>query len=133
MELVKMNPEVKAKWLAALRSGDYGQGKSELRSADGEAFCCLGVLCDLHAGVADEKWSENGIYLGKAFDLPLTVSKWAGLDEARDIKIPVELVPHERRWDNFASNGSRDTVWISELNDHGYTFAEIADLIEAHL
>lgn len=47
----KMNPEVKALWIEALRSGKYQQGQGALRRiSDGggpDQFCCLGVLCDL--------------------------------------------------------------------------------------
>lgn len=42
-----MRPDVKAKWITALRSGEYRQGRGSLREHD--AYCCLGVLCDLHA------------------------------------------------------------------------------------
>jgi hypothetical protein len=41
-----MTPEFKAQWLEALRSGKYKQGDSNLRGFD-DAFCCLGVACDL--------------------------------------------------------------------------------------
>lgn len=41
-----MNKEIKAKWLEALRSGRYKQGRTLLRSIDDE-YCCLGVLCDI--------------------------------------------------------------------------------------
>lgn len=44
-----MAPELKAKWIAALRSGEYRQGRHALRKADG-SYCCLGVLCEV-AGV----------------------------------------------------------------------------------
>lgn len=37
-----MDAEMKAKWVAALRSGEYKQVRMVLRSEDG--FCCLGVL-----------------------------------------------------------------------------------------
>jgi len=40
-----MDAKLKADWVAALRSGDYQQGRDCLLS-DG-AFCCLGVLCDV--------------------------------------------------------------------------------------
>lgn len=47
----KMNPEVKALWIEALRSGKYQQGQGGLRKVIGgdepDQFCCLGVLCDL--------------------------------------------------------------------------------------
>lgn len=34
------------KWIAALRSGKYTQGKYKLRSKD-NLFCCLGVACEV--------------------------------------------------------------------------------------
>lgn len=40
-----MDKELKAKWVAALRSGEYKQTTETLR--DGDGFCCLGVLLDL--------------------------------------------------------------------------------------
>lgn len=38
-----MTPELKALWIAALRSGDYKQGTGALRNPD-NTWCCLGVL-----------------------------------------------------------------------------------------
>lgn len=40
-----MEPELKAKWVAALRSGKYQQTTGQLRNEKG--FCCLGVLLDV--------------------------------------------------------------------------------------
>ena len=40
-----MDPKLKRKWLAALRSGKYLQGRNRLRR--GNRFCCLGVLADV--------------------------------------------------------------------------------------
>ena len=39
-----MTPELKAQWIAALRSGEYTQGYNHLRTENGY-YCCLGVLC----------------------------------------------------------------------------------------
>jgi len=44
---MNINVELKNKWLAALRSGDYVQGNTFLLK-DGK-YCCLGVLCELAA------------------------------------------------------------------------------------
>lgn len=41
----KMNSELKAKWVAALRDPRRKQGNGWLRTEDG--MCCLGVLCDV--------------------------------------------------------------------------------------
>lgn len=40
---MKLPAEIKQKWLDALRSGEYKQGKGRLRDGNG-AYCCLGVL-----------------------------------------------------------------------------------------
>lgn len=49
-----MDPEYKAKWIAALRSGDYKQTQGTLRRD--EACCCLGVLCSL---VPEAEWKPT--------------------------------------------------------------------------
>lgn len=41
----KMDPELKAKWVEALRSGNYKQVRRQL--ALGGGFCCLGVLNEI--------------------------------------------------------------------------------------
>lgn len=43
------------KWVAALRSGKYKQGKGVLRSEKGN-YCCLGVLCDI---VNPKGWNKK--------------------------------------------------------------------------
>jgi hypothetical protein len=42
-----LDPELKKKWVEALRSGKYRQGYGYLRYVTDE-FCCLGVLCDIY-------------------------------------------------------------------------------------
>lgn len=45
-----MTPELKACWVAALRSGRYAQGRCQLRDdtdSDRPRYCCLGVLADV--------------------------------------------------------------------------------------
>ena len=48
-----MDPVLKKKWVAALRSGKYKQGKEVLR--DGDRYCCLGVLCEVETGAKPKK------------------------------------------------------------------------------
>ena len=116
-----MNPEVKALWTEALRSGNYKQGRGQLhyRGEAGELFCCLGVLCDLavKAGVvlpvdfAPTKVRYEGL------DLPPTIRDWAGLNRAS----PHVVVP-----------GHGDDS-LANLNDDRWTFDQIADLIAVAL
>lgn len=42
-----MDAELKTKWLAALRSGEFKQGQGKLHDPATEAYCCLGVLCKI--------------------------------------------------------------------------------------
>jgi hypothetical protein len=39
-----MDAELKAKWVAALRSGQYKQNRFNLYHKRTDSFCCLGVL-----------------------------------------------------------------------------------------
>jgi len=49
IEYPKLPPVFKAKWLAALRSGDYIKGNNYLqRTLDNKTtYCCLGVACKI--------------------------------------------------------------------------------------
>jgi len=42
-----MNPKIKRRWLQALRSGKYTQGKNVLHKIKSDEYCCLGVLCEI--------------------------------------------------------------------------------------
>lgn len=49
---MKFTQELKDKWLNALKSGEFTQGKGKLRDDNGN-YCCLGVLsviCELPIG-----------------------------------------------------------------------------------
>jgi hypothetical protein len=49
-----MDTQIIKKWIAALRSGKYKQGRNKLRDKE-DCYCCLGVLCDI---VAPTKWTK---------------------------------------------------------------------------
>lgn len=108
-----MNAEIKQRWVAALRSGEYKQGTGILHRDD--KYCCLGVLCDLHAKETDGEWTTYDdwtySYLNSVGLLPRTVCAWSGID--------YEL-PNENE--------------LIALNDtKGKDFNEIADFIEEKL
>lgn len=116
-----MNKNAKA-WVAALRSGQYGQAIERLKDGNSN-FCCLGVACELavKAGLikrvddiyfADEKeYSEV---------MPTKVALWLGVKE-RNLGLDT----------NQTWNGSyRGVGCLAELNDSGASFEEIADIIE---
>ncbi len=114
-----MNKEIKAKWVAALRSGEYTQGTGQLRNTDNN-FCCLGVLCNIHAQehpeiAARQTFPEEYLYTSDL--LPIDVCNWAGVELAAGDRV---VINDELRV-------------LSHHNDSGHTFAEIADAIEAQL
>ena len=42
-----MDLEFKRKWVEALRSGQYKQGKLRLYDSSTDSYCCLGVACHI--------------------------------------------------------------------------------------
>lgn len=128
-----MKKEVKDRWLAALRSGKYKQGKKVLRTEEG-TYCCLGVLCDLaaqdgvgqwvggslhHWEFVDESKDDGADY--SETDLTKGVREWAGLPANLFLHLPDEEVQEE--W-------MREGVNPAVLNDEGMPFEKIASLIE---
>lgn len=108
-----MNPEIKAQWIEALRSGEYKQAQKQLRTGD-DRFCCLGVLCNLIPDLVWTSEDRNG---------------WsAHYDEARSFG----LLPYTLR-DELGISGERVDE-LTELNDQqGRDFNQIADWIELYL
>lgn len=47
MSYKKMDPEMKKRWVEALRSGKYKQGKGCLHDEVHDTYCCLGVLNEI--------------------------------------------------------------------------------------
>ena len=107
MSYPKMDKAIKKAWVAELRSGDYKQGQFQLRDEDNE-FCCLGVLCNVHAKNNPEfaKTQKNPERYDNASGLPSPrVLAWAGL--------PISTAEK-----------------MAMMNDNeGKTFSEIADWI----
>lgn len=114
-----MNSQVKQRWVKALRSGEYEQGRSALRSSS-NGFCCLGVLCDVYAQDHDVEWEKDGFDL-YTFDhaneyLPDSVRIWAELNDV-----------------NPSVSHKNHIICLSDLNDTGRTFDQIANIIEEQL
>ncbi|MFO0203313.1 MAG: hypothetical protein ACK528_09315 [Alphaproteobacteria bacterium] len=111
-----MNEYVKNKWVKALRSGKYKQGRKNLNYNG--AYCCLGVLCEVYLENCDEPKIEkrtkidwdNLVFYGRwSAGLPDEVHEWSGLSNLS----PAHLI---------------------HLNDTAKkSFAEIADYIEKEL
>jgi len=110
-----VTPELKAKWVEALRSGKYKQGKRALRTGrdkpENDLFCCLGVLCDL---IAPELWDRScGRHDG-----------YESLPSPRVMRL-AELFEKLVRNAAVLNDGT--------FNKASLTFPEIADWIEANV
>jgi len=122
-----MNQAIKNKWIAALRSRKYKQGRFSLHSKD--KFCVLGVLCDLHSKAWGYSWETNTYhdsrYLGKGVSLPESVRQWAGLSEIFPIVEGVDLHIH-----NDGRDGNPKKK-IKSVRPKG--FKRLATLIDKYL
>lgn len=119
---MKFPAEDKAKLLEALRSGNYQQGHSRLR--EGDKYCCLGVYCDLKGA----KWELVNPDLN-------TYKVNLGNDYHLDTEF--YLPKPFRTKENDAHGSIEELTGINQLcfslaglNDDGFTFAQIADIIE---
>ncbi len=113
------------KWVTALRSGKYSQGRGMLRKED--TFCCLGVACDLYA-------RETGAGLWKATNTYMVRSSFVLGEERANEYLP----PAVQEWLGLATGqGEYDgnieplSHSLSHRNDDGASFGEIADIIES--
>lgn len=123
-----LKPEIKNMWVEALRSGKYRQGNGALRNEHNE-FCCLGVLCDL---VAPDKWTESDI---KGINNEKLYASYddEGLLPRRIVEQIAVSGSIQRNFTVNLCGGPDKGVVLSELNDNGYTFNQLADIIEKHL
>lgn len=118
-----VHKEVKEKWVTALRSGQYPQGRELLRFSNPETnrdeFCCLGVLCELAV-------QEGVIAHPRTGDVDDDGVWHYGLEPYTGTGSPPPAV---RKW-----SGLTRYAQLVTLNDQdGKTFPEIADWIEANL
>lgn len=88
-----MKQKIAMMWADALESGAYEQANGTLRKEEviiaegGEdaftsSFCCLGVLCNLHAQTHPRlaaTQTDSSSYLGEEDYAPKEVMKWSGL------------------------------------------------------
>ena len=131
-----MNTQIKQKWIDALRSGKYEQGSEKLRTVTG--YCCLGVLCDLYSQEHNTQWefrgdeeinpqSQDYWYFDEYSEfLPESVMNWAELKSHNPtVRVDVEDDEDEDNWSY--------TDQLSDVNDSGYDFSQIANIIEAQL
>lgn len=116
-----MDDKIKQKWIIALRSGNYEQGKNNLRSKN-NTYCCLGLLCDI---IDPDAWrlSERDIgcsikgHKGHYYAHPLMRAlgrQWLSEEALEQVGL---------------TNAQQRT--LSKLNDEGVTFYQISFIIES--
>lgn len=114
------------KWITALRSGKYNQSSGTLQDANG--FCCLGLGCVITT--AKNKLDYN------LFSSTKFISGW--LPNSQDnapswLKIINDDFEFKAKSKFFSPDISNypARLSLSMLNDeHGFTFDEIADMLE---
>lgn len=112
------------KWVKALRSGEYAQGRDVLVTVGKQydKFCCLGVACELYQQeVGTLRVEEVGYelsYNGNSFSLPPVVKRWLGL-RTDDGQVKVKKEKDQK-------------LDLVHLNDNQrWSFRRIADFIES--
>ena len=107
-----MNKALKKKWVAALRSGKYRQGRARLctpaKHGGHVKYCCLGVLCEISK--AEKIWRDAYGYLGSD----------------SYVFVPDRLAEEIDLQNN-------DQIDLAAMNDDGKSFREIANWIEENL
>lgn len=117
-----MNKEIKKRWIEALRSGEYKQGKGRLCALNEDntySYCCLGVLADLRLKESLDGDNKEGIMFYTF--LPSDVVEWCKIGNVD----PYINFKEERRSLALINDGNPG------LYIEPHTFNEIADLIEA--
>ena len=137
--ILKLKPEVKQMWTTALRSGEFKQTRATLRDGNG-GMCCLGVLCELHRRATGDElaelWESDCVYGDESYTPPLSVHEWA-LTSSPDASYPIGGLQFRERVTEDPSDrtdaGLRRSLLLSEANDNGSTFNEIANAIDKYL
>lgn len=141
-----MKKAIADKWVNAL--GEYKQTKHTMRK--GNAFCPLGVLCDIYGKEKGIEWVKEKtlggkstyLFLDSEATLPYEVVEWAGMrTPCGDFQIPTEQQSPSVK---LAKQIEYHDVNIAGLNDGGenwckdggclmlepHSFDEIAKLIK---
>lgn len=114
-----MQAELKTKWVEALRSGRYKQGRLQLRTDD-DCYCCLGVLCEVSGKGQWVRQPVNGSD-SECWAYRYGDHSFSG------------VLPYQLEVESGLSVGGYEvgTGRLIEMNDEDRkTFAEIADFIE---
>lgn len=106
------------KWLEALRSGNYEQGKARLWTAGSNSYCCLGVLSKIQGRLTD-----NGFDGSNCYTLADSNPRYPELRSNGGL-------PKEVYFKTDLEGTDEHYTSLADLNDSGMSFKEIAELLE---
>ncbi len=121
------------KWVSALRSGDFKQTREALglKTEDGEKYCCLGVA-EFLFGRVDRESSMGRIIFGDSDEYSEDVLTTKTMKK-------LGLKDHAGGWTWGSPHtldkrdiGEVSAICLSQANDLGASFEEIADFIESN-
>jgi len=120
------NKERIQKWVDALLSGKFSQGKNALRTKEGnkDLYCCLGVLCEvaIEDGVPLE--IEDNLHNSELYPKGWNISYDA------EYIFPPDLVYEWIEIERFPEDDDdNDFMEYARLNDNGRSFSYIAERI----
>ena len=132
MSNVKMKPEIKQRWVDALRSENYKQCYFALKEED--RFCVIGVLCDVLKNDINGFWDENDCFICQDeyfeceeivyYHPPNKLFLYCGVEPSEQNRYYFQLVKY----------GDNSECRLINLNDiDRLTFNQLADLIEEQL
>lgn len=105
----------KQDWIEALRSGKFKQGKNFLHDKEDDSYCCLGVLAKINEC---KIWESD---------------KQLNLDRHEKILLGDDNCDDDDGYGTFMLIGMpkhNKKLSLAKMNDRGYTFEQIADVIE---
>lgn len=129
-KLWKLPKESTERWLQALRSGEYKQGKKSLFIPKDNSFCCLGVWCDINLTEYKKEW-EKDEWLGQG-NYPIQDSDLVGCDGLPYILACMNDVGPGTAKKELIEKRFKE-IGIQEEVKSEYTFNDIADFIEKYV
>lgn len=106
---MKLPKKVKAKWLKALRSGEYRQAQHTLYKPETAGFCCLGVLQHCMSGGKVEVYEDGSYFSTPSYEWYKSIG---GVN---------------------CYNSDIETELMKMNDDRGCKFKTIANYIEKHV
>lgn len=144
MPLTKKQIANRKKWVEALRSGKFKQGKRHLNANN--KFCCQGVACELFKDEVGGKWSKIDPYMAYLYregekTKTFNTTDENGWDHSDEGVWPDEVAEllgiHPNDAEQLvAMNDGASAFWAEDSSSGLYTFTEsakfeeIADVIE---